>query len=321
MVSGDASEQRADAPTPPDDDAVLADAGYRDWAEEGYSRADAAAFLRAGIELSEAMEWAEYGFHDLDEILAQPGRPWDDDDEDEMCECGNPGSHPIWNGKHTLSVCDSCWKQPETIATEALVRLAEDGADPSKIGDYVRDACQGGRVEVTDELVATVTRLHGDWYGDGGGDDDGERRCSECGESYNLEEVGGEAGDRGMCVSCDLHTGDDDDDDPADEPAPVKGGDMIAAIGEITSEKVYVEQTGGGTATIYIGPVWQDDEGYDRQTLMIGPGSFDWGSPNDSQFSFGEVCVGPDDDGETDPIYVSNMDELRDAVRHFLDKK
>lgn len=64
-------------------------------------------------------------------------------------------------------------------------------------------------------------------------------------------------------------------------------------------EIVTVHQTGGGTATLYVGA----PDARSRFALAIGPGSYDWRHPWESWFELSETAVGPDDDGATVPVY------------------
>lgn len=66
----------------------------------------------------------------------------------------------------------------------------------------------------------------------------------------------------------------------------------------------YVEQTGGGTATIYCGT--PDDDGY--YLLAIGPGEYDYEDASGSRFDLSETVVGTD--GEYDYEEVTNLDDL-----------
>lgn len=62
----------------------------------------------------------------------------------------------------------------------------------------------------------------------------------------------------------------------------------------------YVEQTGGGTATIYAGESFTDKHGDPRHPVLAGPGWFDgpaWTQPHGDPTDF---YIGPDDDGESD---------------------
>ena len=92
--------------------------------------------------------------------------------------------------------------------------------------------------------------------------------------------------------------------------------DAIAAI--LPECPVTVEQTGGGTATMYVGTYPGDKPDGDRGRfwLAIGPGSYDWTEPWQSSFHWSEVCIGPDDDGESDAFaYVETIAELVEYVR------
>lgn len=67
--------------------------------------------------------------------------------------------------------------------------------------------------------------------------------------------------------------------------------------------KLQVGQTGGNTATFFL-----QEEG--SRTFLIGPGSFNWNDPLESQFTTAELYYGPDhydDDGE--PVEVSDDEE------------
>lgn len=66
-------------------------------------------------------------------------------------------------------------------------------------------------------------------------------------------------------------------------------------------ENAYVEQTGGGVATIYAGPTRVDDDGATRYAAIAGPGSYGWGVRK-STADLAEFYVGPDDQGEADPV-------------------
>lgn len=63
------------------------------------------------------------------------------------------------------------------------------------------------------------------------------------------------------------------------------------------------DQTGGGTATIYLGEVDRDG----RYCVAIGPGSYDWSDPWASVFDLGDTAVGPDDMGEVRPDYPATL--------------
>jgi hypothetical protein len=41
------------------------------------------------------------------------------------CECGGTATQEIWNGVEYSPVCHTCWMDPENIATEVCVKVAE----------------------------------------------------------------------------------------------------------------------------------------------------------------------------------------------------
>lgn len=70
--------------------------------------------------------------------------------------------------------------------------------------------------------------------------------------------------------------------------------DKIVDLIRATGFEAYVEQTGGGTATIYAGSVFTDAEGDPRYPVVAGPGWFE--GPTDARGHTADFCVGPDDD-------------------------
>ena len=74
-----------------------------------------------------------------------------------------------------------------------------------------------------------------------------------------------------------------------------------------------VEQTGGGCATLYVGP--SDDDGYCLAAAGVGwfqhPGP-GWRDPRASFFDF---CWGADDDGEADPVRETTVRDINDLAR------
>lgn len=102
---------------------------------------------------------------------------------------------------------------------------------------------------------------------------------------------------------------------PSEFPPEVSAGRLLTALGEVIGDRsAFVEQTGGGVATIYVGEA--DENG--RYELAIGPGSYNWSVPGDSVFALSELYVGPDDDGETTPATVRNLAQVAYAARHHL---
>lgn len=86
------------------------------------------------------------------------------------------------------------------------------------------------------------------------------------------------------------------------------GREVLDAIAAATDAPAYIEQTGGGTATLYIGAT-RAAIGFDadepRYRLAAGPGSFDWGDSDRSTFYASDLYIGPDDDG-------SDLDQHRE---------
>ncbi len=72
----------------------------------------------------------------------------------------------------------------------------------------------------------------------------------------------------------------------------------------------YVEQTGGGCATIYAGPRREVD-GESRYAASAGPGWFAGPGWINGRAHTDEFYVGPDDDGESE--YVSAQDDWDEA--------
>lgn len=94
---------------------------------------------------------------------------------------------------------------------------------------------------------------------------------------------------------------------PTERPAVQINMDRIIDILNSRLEvSAYVEQTGGGVATIFAGAIRQE-EGYgDRYAAVAGPGTYGWGQRPSVADSV-DFCVGADDSGETDPIYCAEV--------------
>jgi hypothetical protein len=79
---------------------------------------------------------------------------------------------------------------------------------------------------------------------------------------------------------------------------PLDGSAILAAVAAADPTlAAYVEQTGGGCATVYVGT--PDADGH--YLAAIGPGSFDWSDANASQFYPNDLYIGPDDCGTAPP--------------------
>lgn len=103
--------------------------------------------------------------------------------------------------------------------------------------------------------------------------------------------------------------------DTEQEPITVTGQQVLEAIAAATDEPATIEQTGGGTATVYIGtPRFVNDVMDSRYRLAFGPGSF-YPRPT---FYLQDVTVGPDDWGERPGIEVESLADLTEAVRALM---
>jgi hypothetical protein len=85
-----------------------------------------------------------------------------------------------------------------------------------------------------------------------------------------------------------------------------------AILAAAPEQAVTVEQTGGGTATIYVGAPGPDGYAW----LAFGPGRYDWADPSLSLFWIGDEtsCIGPDDDGTSVPLYPETLAEVTSYV-------
>lgn len=76
----------------------------------------------------------------------------------------------------------------------------------------------------------------------------------------------------------------------------------------------YVEQTGGGTATIFAGNQFIDGYGTNRYQACAGPGWFEGPNFTEARADTSEFYVGPDDDGVAEPVDAdASWDEARAA--------
>lgn len=73
--------------------------------------------------------------------------------------------------------------------------------------------------------------------------------------------------------------------------------------------EVLVAQTGGGVATIYLGPPRETPDG-PRHWLAIGPGAYWRATPGLSTFHWDGLSVGADDQGESPSETPASMGEL-----------
>lgn len=74
---------------------------------------------------------------------------------------------------------------------------------------------------------------------------------------------------------------------------------------------VVCHQTGGSTATVFVGTPNADQ----RYWLSIGPGSYDWSDEWKSDFFLDGLSIGHDDDGETESAFVDELIDITRIVR------
>lgn len=107
--------------------------------------------------------------------------------------------------------------------------------------------------------------------------------------------------------------------EPMDEITPARRVVDLDKVCDIMSRehhvKAYVEQTGGGCATIYAGPKYTDDSGDGRYAIVAGPG---WFEPTrlgrHGVAALDDFYIGVDDDGMSDVLYAYTAeDEMANA--------
>jgi hypothetical protein len=96
--------------------------------------------------------------------------------------------------------------------------------------------------------------------------------------------------------------------------------DRIVALVRARFENAYVEMTGGGCATIYAGPIVTDGRGDQRYALIAGPGSYGGRGfgPDEDSVVGADFCYGNDDDGETEPIYLTDTETEESIAALFI---
>lgn len=92
--------------------------------------------------------------------------------------------------------------------------------------------------------------------------------------------------------------------------------DAVADLLNVAGVAAYVEQTGGGCATIYAGPTHTDEHGDERYAVVAGPGWFDGPAWTCARAAVGDFYIGPDDDGENvDAVTVATTADPASIVR------
>jgi hypothetical protein len=85
----------------------------------------------------------------------------------------------------------------------------------------------------------------------------------------------------------------------------------------------YVEQSGGGCATIYVGEA-QEVNGDPRYAVLAGPGWFEGPGWSNGRGQTDDFSVGPDDDGESDsvrtPVNANEADVAIEIMRQYRER-
>lgn len=102
--------------------------------------------------------------------------------------------------------------------------------------------------------------------------------------------------------------------DPVSEPEVSAAAIRDAILALAPDAPIICEQTGGGTATIYVG----EADAAHRYAVAIGPGSYDWTDSWSSTFDLGDTAVGPDDDGEAEATYPETVEAIAEAAVETL---
>jgi hypothetical protein len=108
------------------------------------------------------------------------------------------------------------------------------------------------------------------------------------------------------------------DVDTVDEPTAFRMNDVVDALKRLGIPS-YVEQTGGGCATIHVGQSWMIDDGGSPRTVFpvcAGAGSFDWHGTEHTADTR-DFCIGPDDaldDGSDDPYYWTTESDTVETI-------
>lgn len=85
-------------------------------------------------------------------------------------------------------------------------------------------------------------------------------------------------------------------------------------------DNAYVEQTGGGCATIFAGPTFEEPDYGTRYAACAGPGRYGWTSDVASMGHTDEFCVGADDYGDGPHKYLHEQDGVpteQEAAEEF----
>lgn len=103
------------------------------------------------------------------------------------------------------------------------------------------------------------------------------------------------------------------------------GFSMDAVVAILKSKGVdnaYVEQTGGGCATIFAGPTHEEPDYGKRYAVAAGPGAYgfhDGTQWHDSVGHTDEFCIGADDYGDGPNFYVSDLPDVPQTAEGVAD--
>lgn len=121
---------------------------------------------------------------------------------------------------------------------------------------------------------------------------EGLRSCDECGRITEAGEFPDWPG--GVCEVCDPSVAD-----------TVVDLEHVCRLLAAEGIPAYVEQTGGGVATIYAGQPREDEDRGHRYPVIAGPGWFEGPDWTEGRADTRELYVGPDDDGEVTPTAIA----------------
>jgi hypothetical protein len=91
--------------------------------------------------------------------------------------------------------------------------------------------------------------------------------------------------------------------------------DKIVEILKAQGIPAYVEQTGGGCATIFAGVKFFDPgDGYDRYPAVAGPGWFEGPDYTEARACHEEFSIGWDDSGESNSTYIAKEGDTEEVL-------
>lgn len=94
---------------------------------------------------------------------------------------------------------------------------------------------------------------------------------------------------------------------------------LCAAVRALGHEDAYVEQTGGGCATLFAGGTYTDAHGDQRWRAAAGPGWFDGPGWTNGRAALGDFYVGPDDGEDDEAVHCCMPGESLDSIAARID--